>query len=40
MPAYDGSVGWVLCDSPLCICEYLAEEDKNVKEHTEDRENI
>jgi len=34
MPAYDGSVGWVLCDSPLCICEYLEEESKNAK-HTE-----
>jgi len=45
MPSLDESLGWVLCDSPLCISTYLTEEEdshivpeekKNDEEHTQD----
>jgi hypothetical protein len=31
MPSLDESLGWVLCDSPLCISTYLTDEEDYVK---------
>ena len=35
MPAWDGSIGYVLCGSILCIAEYLEEESQHA-EHGKD----